>query len=64
MPTALCPECDADVHIDADAATGANISCDECGAELELVGLDPFELDLVDEDDYDDYDDDDEDDNY
>lgn len=62
MPVALCPECDADVHIDADADKGATVSCDECGVELELVGLDPFELDIVEEDDYDDYDDDDEDD--
>lgn len=57
MPAALCPECDAEVHISADADKGDTISCPECGVDLELVGLDPFELDIVEEDDYDDYED-------
>jgi alpha-aminoadipate carrier protein LysW len=57
MPKALCPECEADVHVDADADKGDIIACEECGVDLELVGLDPYELDLVDEEDYDDYDD-------
>jgi len=30
---------------------GDIISCEECGAELEIVGLDPVELDLVEEGD-------------
>ncbi len=55
MPVALCPECDAEVHIAADADKGNIISCTECGGDLELVGLDPFELDIVEENDYDDY---------
>ncbi|MBX5478106.1 MAG: lysine biosynthesis protein LysW [Pyrinomonas methylaliphatogenes] len=42
---------------------GDIISCEECGAELEIVGLDPVELDLVEEEDEDyDYDDDEEED--
>ena len=50
MPTGTCPECDADVHVDTDADKGDIISCDECGTDLELVGLDPVELDIVEED--------------
>ena len=50
MPTGTCPECDADVHVDTDADKGHIISCDECGTDLELVGLDPVELDIVEED--------------
>lgn len=30
------------------------ISCEECGADLEVVGLDPVELDIVEEEDLDD----------
>ncbi|HEV7395749.1 MAG TPA: hypothetical protein VGN86_04495 [Pyrinomonadaceae bacterium] len=56
MPTGTCPECDADVHVDTDADKGDVVSCDECGTDLEVVGLDPVELDIVEED----YDDDDE----
>ena len=46
MPTAICPECDEEVYVDADSEQGDVVSCDECGADLEVVGLDPIELDL------------------
>jgi len=50
VPTGICPECDADVHVDTDADKGDIISCEECGTDLEVVGLDPVELDIVEED--------------
>lgn len=50
MPTGTCPECDADVHVDTDADKGDMVACEECGTELEVVGLDPVELDIVEED--------------
>lgn len=54
MPTGTCPECDADVHVDTDADKGDILSCEECATDLEVVGLDPVELDIVDEEDLDD----------
>lgn len=60
VPTGTCPECDADVHVDVDVDKGESVSCEECGAELEVVGLDPLELDIAEEEDLDDDDDDDE----
>jgi alpha-aminoadipate carrier protein LysW len=51
VPTGTCPECDADVHVDTDADKGDIMSCEECGTDLEVVGLDPVELDIVEEDD-------------
>ncbi len=59
MPTAICPECDEEVYVDADSEQGDVVTCDECGSDLEVVGLDPVELDLYQEeksDDYDEYD--------
>lgn len=64
MPTTICPECSEDVYVDAESEQGDVVSCDECGADLEVVGLDPIELDLYVEsntdddfdDDFDDYD--------
>jgi alpha-aminoadipate carrier protein LysW len=50
VPTGTCPECDADVHVDIDADKGDILSCEECGTDLEVVGLDPVELDIVEED--------------
>ncbi|MBA2620499.1 MAG: hypothetical protein H0U87_04800 [Acidobacteria bacterium] len=49
MPTSTCPECSEDVYVDADSEQGDVISCDECGTDLEIVGLDPIELDIADE---------------
>ena len=45
MPTSICPECDEEVYVDLDAEQGDIITCDECGARLEIVGLDPIEMD-------------------
>lgn len=48
MPTSICPECDEEVYVDADAEQGDRIACEECQADLVVVGLDPVELDLDD----------------
>lgn len=52
MPTSICPECSEEVYVDAESEQGDSVVCDECGSSLEIVGLDPVELDLmVDQDD-------------
>jgi alpha-aminoadipate carrier protein LysW len=56
VPTGICPECEADVYVDTDADKGDTLSCEDCGTELEVVGLDPIELDIVEEDDEEDED--------
>ena len=63
MPTANCPECSEEVYVDADTEQGDVVTCDECGSDLEVVGLDPVELDLY-EEDLDELDDDDLDDEF
>ena len=62
MPTTACPECSEDVYVDAESEQGDIVTCEECGSNLEVVGLDPLEVDLREEsDDLDDsLDDDDE----
>lgn len=61
MPTAACPECEEKVFVDADSEQGDIVTCDECGADLEVVGLDPVELDVHEaKDAFDDADDEDE----
>lgn len=57
MPTSICPECDEDVYVDAGAVQGDIIVCNECGEELEVVGLDPFELDPYLDDEFDEFED-------
>jgi alpha-aminoadipate carrier protein LysW len=60
MPTTACPECSEDVYVDADSEQGDIVSCEECGTDLEIVGLDPIELDIYEEDDADDFSDEEE----
>lgn len=51
MPTTACPECSEEVYIDADSEQGDVVACGECGTDLEIVGLDPIEVDVHHEDD-------------
>lgn len=51
MPTAICPECSEEVYVDADSEQGDTVVCDECSSKLVVVGLDPFEVDLVEDED-------------
>ncbi len=56
MPSAKCPNCKERLHIKADTEQGSIIACDDCESKLELVGLDPLELDPYEEKDADSYD--------
>ena len=60
MPTTACPECSENIFVDAESEQGDIIACDECGTELEIVGLDPIELDIYADEDLDDLDDEEE----
>ncbi len=40
-----CPKCEGMIDVDEeDVDEGDTISCDECGADLRVVGTDPLEL--------------------
>jgi alpha-aminoadipate carrier protein LysW len=60
-----CPVCDADIDIEEDEVDeGESLGCDECGADLKVLGKTPLELspaDEVEEDEDEIFDDDDED---
>ncbi len=47
MNTTTCPECAGEIVIGSDVLTGEIIQCPECGAELEVISLDPPVLDLA-----------------
>jgi alpha-aminoadipate carrier protein LysW len=45
-----CPVCDGAIDVDEeDVDEGDSISCDECGADLKVVGTDPMELESAEE---------------
>ena len=47
---ASCPVCEGSFFVDVEEVEeGDFINCEECGAELEVVGTDPLDLEAVEE---------------
>jgi alpha-aminoadipate carrier protein LysW len=47
-----CPNCDAVIDLDADELDeGDTLTCDECGADLSVTGLDPLEIETSEDED-------------
>jgi alpha-aminoadipate carrier protein LysW len=45
-----CPECDGVIDVDIeDIDEGDSISCDECGADLKVISVEPLELESAEE---------------
>lgn len=54
---AVCPDCENTLNIDLEEVEeGETITCDECGAEFEVVSADPLELSKVEDEGYEDED--------
>lgn len=47
QPTFECPECAAEIALRADTLPNEIVACPDCGAELEILSLDPLEVDLA-----------------
>lgn len=45
MPYAICPECDEDVYLRSIPGVGDFVHCPSCETRLEVVGVNPLELD-------------------
>ena len=45
MPKTYCPACDAVVSVD-NPRMGGLVTCRECGAKLEVISTNPFEVDF------------------
>jgi len=45
-----CPVCEGTIDLDEDDVDeGDTLSCDECGADLKVVGTDPLEVESAEE---------------
>ncbi len=55
-----CPKCDAVIDVDQDEIDeGDTLTCEECGADLTVTGLDPFELETAEDEEEEDEEDED-----
>ena len=54
-----CPNCEAVIDVDEeDLDEGDTITCDECGADLTVTGLEPLDVELSEEEEEDEADED------
>ncbi len=45
-----CPVCDAEIDIEEeDLDEGDTLTCEECGSDLRVAGVDPLELESIEE---------------
>jgi alpha-aminoadipate carrier protein LysW len=57
-----CPNCEAVMDLDVEELDeGDTLTCDECGAEVSVTGLDPLELETSEDEDEEEEEEDDED---
>jgi lysine biosynthesis protein LysW len=45
MASTYCPDCDGKISITAGGKVGQRLICPHCDAELEVISLEPLELD-------------------
>lgn len=47
MITVFCIDCQQPIHLESQPVEGEIIHCPSCGTELEVINLEPTELDWV-----------------
>jgi alpha-aminoadipate carrier protein LysW len=48
----ICPVCDAEIDVGEDEFEEEDtLTCDECGADLHVVSVDPLDLEPIEDDD-------------
>ena len=47
MNTLSCPECEAELSLEANTEIGEILVCPDCGVDLEVTSLDPAKVELA-----------------
>jgi alpha-aminoadipate carrier protein LysW len=45
MAVATCLDCGNEINLGRNPKEGQSVTCPDCGADLEIISLDPLELD-------------------
>ena len=46
---AICPDCEEEIKLGSHPRQGQRVTCPECWADLEIISLNPPELDFADD---------------
>ena len=49
MKKVLCKDCDEPIDLKDDVQAGEVVECQNCGAEMEVVNIEPLEVSLIEE---------------
>jgi len=49
VQSVVCKDCDEPVELNREIQVGEIIECQNCGAEMEVISLDPLEISLIEE---------------
>ena len=47
MASTYCPDCDEKIVLQSPVSLGQKLTCPHCDAELEVISVEPLELDWV-----------------
>jgi len=47
MSTTKCPECDAEITLEASTEVGEILVCPDCGVDLEVTSLEPATVEMA-----------------
>ena len=47
MQTVLCPECESEISLENGTIVGEIIVCPDCGVDLEVMSLEPVQVELA-----------------
>lgn len=49
MKQIFCKDCNEPIEIEKELEMGEIIECENCGAEMEVINLEPLEISLIEE---------------
>jgi len=49
MKKIICKDCDESIKVKDEIKVGEIVECQNCGAEMEIVNLEPLEVSLIEE---------------
>jgi alpha-aminoadipate/glutamate carrier protein LysW len=49
IKSVICKDCDEPIELNREIEVGEVLECENCGAEMEVISLEPLEISLIEE---------------